>query len=168
VSPRNLRLCCVATTQLSSAPISRVRAADIKEDSLLDLDKAIGIQDQTMSVQAARGCLMLNAKELIASLQSSLNSPLESNHTSGRNADQIGNTSKSNLNPRVDTNGTNTKSSTDKTQVPSGGVWGGMEGGGVGSNLQQFVLIGELDTSLCREIGSDGVKWDRMRWDGIG
>ena len=139
MSPRNLRLCCVATTQLSSAPISRVRAADIKEDSLLDLDKAIGIQDQTMSVQAARGCLMLNAKELIASLQSSLNSPLESNHTSGRNADQIGNTSKSNLN----TNGTNAKSSTDKTQIPSGGVWGGMEGGGVGSNLQQFVLIGE-------------------------
>jgi hypothetical protein len=151
----------VATTQLSSAPVIRARAADSKEDSLLDLDKAIGIQDQTMSVQAARGCLMLNAKELIASLLSSLNSPLESNHPTAKNNDNVGSPVKS-----TPGNGTSAKNTPDKrngvAQMLSGGVWGGLDGGGVGSNLQQFVLIGACEILWSHEKGRDEMRWDGM------
>lgn len=93
---------------------------------------------------------MLNAKELIASLQSSLNSPLESNHPpSAKYTDTTGSSSKANSGSKPESNGTNTKNGLDKrsgvAQMLSGGVWGGLEGGGVGSNLQQFVLIGECE-----------------------
>jgi hypothetical protein len=110
---RNLRLCCVATTQLTPTPVSRAKAKD--RDSLPGSDRIDGIEDkgkekgneigkekgkdrqsreerekakqkereieanikamdnhdQTMAVQAARGCVMLNAKELLSSILAS-------------------------------------------------------------------------------------------------
>ena len=157
----------MATTQLSSAPVVRTRGGEYREEGLqayLEADKAIGIQDQNMSVQAARGCLMLNAKELITSLQSSLSSPLDSNQQNTVNAAYI-NKGKSNLGSKTASseNINGTYNSTDKrsgmAQMLSGGVWGGLDGGGVGSNLQQFVLIGSFHVLLSDAMGRDGIRF---------
>ena len=106
--------------------------------------RASTMQDQTMAVQAARSCLMLNAKELVAALQCAANpsGALDSSVT------QV------NRQPNVVGSGTGDGSSSSgiggngstNPDPSAGGVWGGLEGGGVGSDLQQFVLIGKYTT----------------------
>lgn len=165
-SDRNLRLCCVATTQLSSAPISRSKSVSNKDDlsSLYQIPgerefdekekegRASTMQDQTMAVQAARSCLMLNAKELVAALLSAANpsdTNTNTNNTqvnrqtsvlgSGVGAGAGDGSSSSGIGANSNGNGNGSTG----PDISNGGIWGGLEGGGVGSDLQQFVLVGK-------------------------
>lgn len=127
--------------------------------------------DQAMSVQAARGCLMLQARELLDSLQSTINSTSADSSDSRKYKGKIdvketsnGSVNNSVLNLKDPSevgscnsakteNSNSTYSTPQKTdgstgvrsQGPgsTGGIWGGVDGGGVGSDIQQYVLVGE-------------------------
>lgn len=162
----------MATTQLSSAPISRAKSVNNKDkDDLSSLytipgesefdekekeGRASTMQDQTMAVQAARSCLMLNAKELVAALLSAAN-PSETNTNtnntqvnrqtsvvgSGASAGAGDGSSSSGIGGNSNGNGNGNGSGSTGPDISAGGIWGGLEGGGVGSDLQQFVLVGK-------------------------
>ena len=167
-SNRNLRLCCVATTQLSSAPISRSKSVSNKDDlsSLYQIPgerefdekeregRASTMQDQTMAVQAARSCLMLNAKELVAALLSAANPSETSTNTNNtqenRQTSVVGSgagagdgSSSSGIGANSNGHGNGNDNGSTGPDISAGGIWGGLEGGGVGSDLQQFVLVGK-------------------------
>lgn len=149
----------MATTQLSSAPVSRIKAEVSKDDlsSLYEIpgerefdekekeSRASTMQDQTMAVQAARSCLMLNAKELVAALISAANPSAPADPTSTQ-ANRQTNAVGAGGSDGSSSSGIGGNGSTGSD--PSAGIWGGLEGGGVGSDLQQFVLVGKY--TACR------------------
>lgn len=153
-------MCCVATTQLSSAPVSRIKAEISKDDlsSLYEIpgerefdekekeSRASTMQDQTMAVQAARSCLMLNAKELVAALISAANPSAPADPTSTQ-ANRQTNALGAGGSDGSSSSGIGGNGSTG-SDPSAGGIWGGLQGGGVGSDLQQFVLVGKF--AACR------------------
>lgn len=150
----------MATTQLSSAPVSRIKAEVSKDDlsSLYEIpgerefdekekeSRASTMQDQTMAVQAARSCLMLNAKELVAALISAANPSAPADPTSTQ-ANRQTNAVGAGGSDGSSSSGIGGNGSTG-SDPSTGGIWGGLEGGGVGSDLQQFVLVGK--STACR------------------
>ena len=98
---------------------------------------------------------MLNAKELVAALLSAAN-PSETNTNtnntqvnrqtsvlgSGAGAGAGDGSSSSGIGGSTGNSNGNGSGSTGP-DISAGGIWGGLEGGGVGSDLQQFVLVGK-------------------------
>lgn len=118
---------------------------------------------------------MLQTRELLDSLQSTINSTaptdnddnsrkmkgkLDGNYgavLSLKDPSEVGSSSTS----ANSTNSTPQKSdSTTDVGVrnqglgSTGGIWGGVDGGGVGSDIQQYVLVGEIHYTLCTVIYS--------------
>ena len=111
---------------------------------------SISVHDQAMSVQAARACVMLNAKELVASLGSAWDS-LNPKSMNGKVIESNKNDSNSSSNSNDSSSGSGSSGSSNEDGSGSGGddtgvtpgIWGGLHGGGLGSNMQQFILVGK-------------------------
>ena len=108
---------------------------------------SISVHDQAMSVQAARACVMLNAKELVASLGSAWDSlnPKSMNgkviESNKNDSNSSSNSNDSNSSSSNDNEGGSGSGGDDTGVTP--GIWGGLHGGGLGSNMQQFILVGK-------------------------
>lgn len=164
---RLLRLCCVSTTQLAVTPSHRSSAQlQSATGTAADSTKSSGTSNMTsistgtrlsvpsslekaMAVQAARSSVMLNAKELVESLQNarSEKSVLESVKTADGTKDE---------NKCNNSSAVNEVQEDDEGGKESTGIWGGISGGGAGSGLlrEQFVIIDVRSSALVSKSGA--------------
>ena len=121
---------------------------------------------------------MLQTRELLDSLQSTINSTaptdnddnsrkmkgkLDGNTTnygavlSLKNPSEVGSSCTSAKTEKSNSTNSTPQKSDSTTDVEirnqglgsTGGIWGGVDGGGVGSDIQQYVLVGKIRYKLC-------------------